>query len=423
MSVATQVSTRSIKISKGNKTVDLSGGVVYFRYYESLLSPYISASFEYVDTGNTVKADSKDDVQGRMGTLMSALPLRGNEDVIFKFNSFLGSLDFEKTPLSVDSSITLGQDANRESASIRLISSLYKRNQNTRVEEKYYGNISESAQKIITNKLGVRSDQIHIDPTKIPWNFTGSNQKPFDLLLDMASISTPPKGDPGYFFYETKSGVHFKSIDNLVAQEPKLTYKYDGIFKSDLKDASNKYDILEQPNKKDQSISASLRAGMYSAKFRFMYEDLQECREKIYRLDDKNESTLGKKVEFDPELKQNPSRTYTLLVPTGMMDSKIGNSVNNDPSDYLARSVMRYNLLFVQAMNIVVPCNPELEAGDVIRCNFEKITSSDKKLGPIDYNESGNYLIMNLCHYYDTTNSYTYLTLVRDTYGLKGAVA
>lgn len=423
MSVATQVSTRTIKITNGSKTVDLSGGVVHFRYYESLLSPYVSASFEYVDTGNTVKADSKDDSSTRMGTLISALPLRGNEDVSFTFNSFLGSLDFTKTPLSVDGAFVLGQESNRESASVRLISKLYKRNQETRVEEKYYGNISDSAQKIIKNKLKVGSDKFDIDPTKIPWNFTGSNQKPFDLLLEMASVSTPPKGDPGYFFYETKSGVHFKSIDNLVAQEPKLTYTYDGIFKSDIEDGSSKYDILEQPNKKDQSISSSLRAGMYSAKFRFMYEDLQECREKIYRLDDRKESTLGRNIEFDPELKSNPTRTYTLLVPTGMMDNKIGNSVNNDPSDYLARSIMRYNLLFVQAMNIVVPCNPNLEAGDVIRCNFEKITSGDKKLGPIDTNESGNYLIMNLCHYYDTTNSYTYLTLVRDTYGLKGAVA
>lgn len=423
MSVATSVSKRTIKINNGSKTVDLSGGVVYFKYYESLLSPYVSAGFEYVDTGNTVRADSKDDGPTRMGTLINALPLRGNEDVTFTFDSFLGKLDFARNPLSVDGATVLGQEANRESASIRLISRLYKKNQDTRVEEKYYGNISDSVQKILFNKLGLASDKIDVDPTKIPWNFTGSNQKPFDLLLDMASVSTPPKGDPGYFFYETKSGVHFKSIDNLVAQEPKLTYTYDGVFRSDLEDGSNRYDILEQPNKKDQSISSSLRAGMYSAKFRFMYEDLQECREKIYRLDDKKESTLGRKVEFDPELKESPSRTYTLLIPTGMMDNKIGNNVNNDPADFLARSVMRYNLLFVQAMNIVVPCNPELEAGDVIRCNFEKITSEDKRLGPIDTNESGNYLIMNLCHYYDTTNSYTYLTLVRDTYGLKGAIA
>ena len=264
---------------------------------------------------------------------------------------------------------------------------------------------------------------MHVDPTSRPWNFTGSNTKPFDLLLEMASKSSPPKGDPGYFFYETKSGVHFKSIDSLVSQDPKFTYTYDGVFKSDLEDGSNSFNILQSPNKRDQSISKSLRAGMYSAKFRFMYEDTQECIEKEYTLDEKNESTLGKDVEVDPQLKANPSRTYTMVIPTGMMDTKVGNEKNNDPKDYLARSVMRYNLLFVQAMNIVVPCNPELEAGDVIQCNLEKITVDDKTLGSTDENESGKYLILNLCHYFDNKNSYTYFSLVRDTYGEGGSAA
>ena len=87
---------------------------------------------------------------------------------------------------------------------------------------------------------------------------------------------------------------------------------------------------------------------MYSVEFRFMYEDTQECIEKEYTLDGKNESTLGKDVEVDPQLKANPSRTYTMVIPTGMMDTKVGNEKNNDPKDYLARSVMRYNLLFVR---------------------------------------------------------------------------
>lgn len=423
MSLATQVSKRSIKIVKGGKSVDLSGKVIHFYYYESLLSPYISAKFDYVDTGNTIRADQEDDPQRRFGTLTSALPLRGNESTNFFFESFLGNLDFSKNPLLIDGYSIVGQEANRESVQVRLISEIYKKNQTTRVEEKYYGNISSSAKDILQKKLNISNDLLDIDPTKFPFDFTGSNQKPFDLLLDMASISSPPKGDPGYFFYETKSGVHFKSIDNLCAQKPKATYKYDGVFKSDLKDGSGSYDILEQPSKRDQSISSSLRAGMFSAKFRFMYEDLQECREKVYRLDDVSGSNLGRKLKLDSDLKTSPSRTYTLLVPTGMMDKKISNQVNNDPAEYLARSVMRYNLLFVQAMNIVIPCNPNLEAGDVIKCEFEKITTSDKKLGTVDTNESGNYLILNLCHYFDTTNSYTYLTLVRDTYGLKGEVS
>jgi hypothetical protein len=68
-------------------------------------------------------------------------------------------------------------------------------------------------------------------------------------------------------------------------------------------------------------------------------------------------------------------------------------------------------------MDILIPCNPNLEAGDVIKCEFDKITMGNKALGSTDQNQSGKYLILNLCHYYGTTTSYTALTLVRDTYG------
>lgn len=419
MTIASQAAKRIINIGD----VPLKGRVVHFRYYESLLSPFISANFEYIDTGNTTVSDSKSDPQQRLGTLTSALPLRGNEIAQFKFTTSLGDLDLMRNPLMVDGAQIISQESSKEAVHIRLISKTYLENKNSRVEEKYYGNVSNSVSKIVKEKLRVQPNKIKVDPTRTAYDFTGSNQPPFELILELASLSTPPEGDPGYFFYETKSGLNFRSIDSLVSQKPKATYTYTGAFKSDIKNDSNAFSILEPPNKKDQSISSSLRAGMYSAKFRFMYEDEQVCRERVYKLDEAKQSTLGRKVEFDSALKSNPSRMYTLLVPTGMMNKKVGNDKNNDPADYLARSVMRYNLLFVQAMNIVVPCNPNLEAGDVIKCEFEKITTSNKSLGGTDRNQSGNYLILNLCHYYGSTSSYTYLTLVRDTYGEKGAVS
>ena len=74
MSIAAQAAKRNISING----VPLSGKVVTFNYYESLLSPFVSANLEYVDTGNTVASDRKNDPQERTGTLLSALPLKGN---------------------------------------------------------------------------------------------------------------------------------------------------------------------------------------------------------------------------------------------------------------------------------------------------------------------------------------------------------
>ena len=60
MSVSTKTSTRVIQITNATRSVDVSNAMVHFRYYESLFSPYVSATFEYVDTG-AIKASTEDD--------------------------------------------------------------------------------------------------------------------------------------------------------------------------------------------------------------------------------------------------------------------------------------------------------------------------------------------------------------------------
>ena len=45
--------------------------------------------------------------------------------------------------------------------------------------------------------------------------------------------------------------------------------------------------------------------------------------------------------------------------------------------------------------------------------------SDNKEESPKDEQQSGNYLILNLCHHFMDRRSITSLTLVRDTYGIK----
>ena len=89
-----------------------------------------------------------------------------------------------------------------------------------------------------------------------------------------------------------------------------------------------------------------------------------------------------------------------------------------DVNTYQGAVQMRYNLLFTQVAKMQVPCNPNLKAGDIVKCNLEIITPGKKEQGDADPVESGNYMILDLCHHYDTERSFTAMTLVRDTYGL-----
>ena len=71
-----------------------------------------------------------------------------------------------------------------------------------------------------------------------------------------------------------------------------------------------------------------------------------------------------------------------------------------------------------QSLSMVVPCNTDLKAGDVITCNFPKISREDS--GEFDKETSGKYLIKELCHHFEAKRSVTSMRLVRDTFGLYG---
>ena len=79
---------------------------------------------------------------------------------------------------------------------------------------------------------------------------------------------------------------------------------------------------------------------------------------------------------------------------------------------------MRYNMLFTQTLSIIVPSNTNLKAGDIIECKFPKISrgSGDE----YDKDQSGLYMIKELCHHFDTDASYTSMKLIRDTFGAHG---
>ena len=53
-------------------------------------------------------------------------------------------------------------------------------------------------------------------------------------------------------------------------------------------------------------------------------------------------------------------------------------AVNASGFENQRQSIMRYNLLFMQTLNIQVPCNTNLEVGHVIKCNFPKTSSESK---------------------------------------------
>ena len=85
-----------------------------------------------------------------------------------------------------------------------------------------------------------------LDETGNSYSFVGNNENPFEIILDLASKSTFAQGNPGFFFYETRDGHYFKSIDTLIDQKPVAIYFRNDFNRSSVSDNSNDFKIYKK---------------------------------------------------------------------------------------------------------------------------------------------------------------------------------
>ena len=116
-----------------------------------------------------------------------------------------------------------------------------------------------------------------------------------------------------------------------------------------------------------------------------------------------------------------PTRTMLRTSDHGTLDPS--GSLTESQSDsggdaILAKSMSRINLLFTQALNILVPLNVKLKVGDLIYCEFPLVQGGQST--EVDDQMSGNYVVRQLRHHFSNGQNSTSLTLMRDSYGLYG---
>ena len=411
-------------ITKNNKTFPLQSKVTSFDYYESLLSPNITATVSYVDTGlvevdqNVATYDKKYDSQSRPGTLYNALPIvgDGSEEIKFKVSSALGTLDFSRTPLYVNGASNPDQDSNRESVILSLVSKSAITNQETFVKRNYSKSTNNTQSVRLIAKNILKLDKLIADETSNKYPFIGNNTSPFDVICKLASKSAPENGNPGFFFYETKDGHNFRAIDDLISQTPAAIYFRNDVNRSSVSDNSNDFKILSFSIIKNQNLISALKSGVYSNRRCVFNPKTFALEEKKFNIGPLKKS-LGKNEAPTPQDKKH-TRTLFSIKDVGCLSSESKESDEGDVNSYQGSVQMRYNLLFTQMIKMQVPCNPNLKAGDIVKCNLEIITPGEKEQGSVDPVESGNYMILDLCHHYDPERSFTAMTLVRDTYGL-----
>ena len=240
-------------ISNDSKEADISAKTQSFNYFESVYSPEITANLIFLDASGSIKAEKNQDVQERLGSIKSSLPIIGEEELIFKVRSKSGTLDFSQKPLLVTTSPVISEDSNRQSVFLSLVSKPGIDNEQIKnASILYKGKISDTVKKILTESNIV---DIDIDPTRNNYDFISRSRGSLNLITDLCRRSIPESGDPGYFFYETQDGHNFKAIDNLISEEPVETYTYTGGFKANSETDENDFKIVRPPIfLKDQNV-------------------------------------------------------------------------------------------------------------------------------------------------------------------------
>jgi hypothetical protein len=463
---ARQFTVESIRLtSLRNKTYDITELVLEFSIYESINNPYILGEIIVEDT--TVN-------------LLANLPIQGREMIEFRL----------KTPTFSDTTYTYSLDVSgidvraisgrQQVYKLNLISRTGLVNEGIRISGILKGTADQVVKTVLTNNLKVEKE-IDAQPSRFEQKWLPSLKRPFDFIYQIAPITVAGNakdftggtseeratgddegegvtslnttnlsklsGSAGYLFFETHDKYIFKSLDTLASdgndefggEAVKYTYNY-GYANAEGTESNTHLKILEYSFLNELDILKQLRQGLYSTMCIFF--DVNTCtyEENIFKMSDtfSQMAHLGSATKL-PEgqkiLAGHATRVMTQMINHEMFHDT-PETPGSDDAAYkdvykysIAQSNARYKLASNQQLNIVVPPNLTIRAGDKLELLFPNMTSDeDRKTNPYDEEHSGNYLIKNIGYNFimrgaQPRTGTTNITLIRDSFGRKNTAS
>jgi hypothetical protein len=455
--------------SVDNKKLVINDLMVELNIYESILSPFMTASLVLADSGSNI---------------IGSLPIQGNETVKIKISTQAdpnAKYEYTFVVFSVNNRFSSGKIQMYE---LKLISEDGLANEALRIGKKLEGYGHEIVLDIMNNIIKTKKPIAADDNCKFKMKFIPANKRPFDLIYSMApkcisskvnptaesgtgsafasSASSAPstasstagklKGTAGYLFFETYDGYIFRSIDKLCSSgddqfggtAPKLTLEYAIAVDDKASSQSNALKILEYTFDNELDIMKRMRMGTYSSLIVFFNPSTGYYEEYVYSLSDTYSSMVhmgsaDKLPKGQKELSQYPTRVMTQFVDhetfyndtgTASPEAKDKGSKPTQFPDwkkfFMSQSIGRMSLMTNQVLNITIPCNLSLRAGDKIEAllpNMSSETGNDgRNTKKYDEEHSGVYLIQDICYNFQRlsgSKAVTSMKVVRDSYGMK----
>ena len=388
---------------------DITRGNPSINYYESVTSPSISMTLSFMDIDQMISQEGI--TGGEMIDLEIIIP-----DFEEKF-----IIESKKQKLVLNSVRDVVTSTNKQMATLEFVSEESLINETSRVNKKFTGNVTQIVSQLLTNesnsdKKGIQTEkEFNSDQAVNKYSFVGNLKRPFETIQWLCPKAQASAKNFGFLFFENLDGFHFKSIENLLKQEPEFLYqKPDRPTETDLR-------IIESNLNQSNDMGMNARMGMYSN--RTIYIDLEN---ETYEETDFNISELNpeKPLKVIETLKEKPTRLMFRMLDQGALQkgsTKKEVEKRTELAVYQNKSYIRNNLLFSQSLNISVPINPELRAGQIIEVQFPLKDNTDQnttdKFGKDKDNDiSGKYLISELRHVIGDGTSSTKLNLFRDLF-------
>ena len=407
--------------------VDVSGGIMELRYWESILQDSPKATVIFADSGTSINKKS----------VIEGLPLHGSEPtLIVMTDNYDNEISIE---MLCSKASTLKKDTTKSVVHLTLDSEEHYYNGQTSIRELLEGNIADSIKKIFTEiaPAGLASvKELDIEEVGNPLSFYGNGFKAYYVLNTLAKKSKPQGGggtkSAGYFFFGTSEKMIFRSIDSFFDEDKnprKLSIIYNnspdrtkGIPEGyDVKALSYETDIADASKQSEQGSKKTKQITFDPANFNFTHVVLSALEAVGNAAQFEPLKTAAEALpKFNPNFLEEAARTTIAVKDSGttktLDDSEAENYTTQDIEN---QSIMRYNQMFATRVSVTIPGNFSLHAGDLVFFDGPSL-QEDTKNDEVDNDGGGLYIIASLCHYVSPERTLTKLSLIRDSFGRTG---
>lgn len=407
--------------------VDLTLFIAEIYYYETLLSPNTTAVMSVLNQFKNVK-------------LQENIYIVGGEKVIFTCRDFVSENNkdresgLRKIEMSVEVQDNKSSSNTAEVFRLRLESSWKETSENAnKLQGEQKGPITEIANAVF--KANFNRDIEFQDKATNEASVTFGDEKKddtFPAIMGLAAKSAY-KESAGFFFYQTKFGHHFKSVDRLIEEatsgemsaigrEP-YVYQYSGVNPGiENADVSSRTIINISKKTNNWFVKNQMRADASRPITPIVMDPLTYNWASPGPVTYESKFSTLNNGEVDVSDASNTLKAAwgaTKLENFGMM-YRLPDDIckfQNDPLKAQAVSRARYTSLFGEMVTISIPCNTSLIAGSSVKLDIKKNQEGSEcsfEDNLVNSGDAGLYIVAAVCHAFDRKEAYSSVLLVRD---------